>query len=157
MQEVKVCINEKRTIEIQNENWEYNYLMNRLKVYVDLAQWSEAIRENFRSFFDDMEKQKKTIDDNANSVITVSGAQPTVPSILVNQFGKKKHVPSCSICYKRGHYCFNWVFKKWLYKFDWFQWNGWNIVFDNCKFFLWIIHLFIDRFLYYFYSKNATG
>ena len=38
LQEVKGCINEKRTIESQNENWEYNYLMNRLKVYVDLAQ-----------------------------------------------------------------------------------------------------------------------
>ena len=78
--------------------------MSLLKVYVDLAQWSEAVRENFRRFFDDSEKQKKTIDDNANSVITVSEAQPTVPSILVNRFGKKKHVPSCSICHKRGHY-----------------------------------------------------
>ena len=44
--------------------------MDRLKIYVDLAQRSEDVRENFGKFFDDMEKQKKTIDDNANSVIT---------------------------------------------------------------------------------------
>lgn len=89
----------------QEENWEYNVTLDKLRYWADVAQRSEQAREHLRKFFAEGEKLKRTIDPNAKHVLKIPGAQPTVPSATVEKYTfKKKRTPCCSICHKKGHY-----------------------------------------------------
>ena len=90
-------------ISNREEKWEFNTIMDRVKIFADLAQRYEPARKLFRNFFEEAEKIKKDIDPMANKVIKTPGAQPSIPSATVNRYGTK-HGRRCSICHEPGHY-----------------------------------------------------
>ena len=64
--------------------------MEKLQKWADIAHMSESVRELFRSFFSGAEKLEKSIDPLAKNVLLTPGAQPTVPSALVERYKTKK-------------------------------------------------------------------
>ena len=74
----------------QTEDWSFCSTMNKVGYFADLAQRSELVRKIFREFYKKAEDLKRTIDPMAKNIIVTPGAQPTVPSTIVNKFNFPK-------------------------------------------------------------------
>ena len=97
----------------KEENWSYNFIMNKMKFLADAAQRSDAARQLIKNFFMEAEKLKQTIDPLAKDVLLIPGAQPTVPAATVEKYKKKKKgVKHCSYCKSEKHNAATCVLKK---------------------------------------------